>query len=65
MAGHQVVENVLIANGQVVSVGRTKNFAHVIQLFNETQLAFIGNELSMLRCPHIRLAGGSGQEIEK
>lgn len=65
MAEHQVVENLLIANEQILSAGHTNDLANVIQLINETELAFIDNELSMLRCPHIRLAGGSGQEIEK
>ena len=45
MAGHQVVENLLIANGQVLSVGCTaNNLTHVIQLINEAEFAFIDND---------------------
>ena len=62
----QVAENLLIANSVRWSQQRP---CHVIQLINETDLAFIDDDrfdgLSMPRCPRIRLAGGTGQEIGK
>ena len=44
MAGHQVVEDLLVADRQVLPIGSTNNFAHVIQLIDETEFALIDDD---------------------
>lgn len=43
MAGHQV-EDLLLADRQVLPIGSTNNFAHVIQLIDKMEFALIDDD---------------------